>query len=71
MSAILLQPFMPSKAGEVLDVLGVGEGRRGFVDAVLGGDLGYGRRLGGGQKLGKGKGKGKFGGIFPPLAVEE
>ncbi|KAL5349977.1 methionyl-tRNA synthetase [Pseudogymnoascus australis] len=68
-SAILLQPYMPSKAREILDVLGIGEGRRGFVDAVLGGDLGYGRRVEGGQKLGKGKGK--FGGIFPPLAVEE
>ncbi|KFY63419.1 hypothetical protein V496_03964, partial [Pseudogymnoascus sp. VKM F-4515 (FW-2607)] len=28
-SAILLQPYMPSKAREILDVLGVGEGSRG------------------------------------------
>ncbi|ELR01958.1 hypothetical protein GMDG_05131 [Pseudogymnoascus destructans 20631-21] len=73
-SAILLQPYMPTKAREILDVLGVEQGRRGFFDAVVGGDLGYGTAKtwgeGGEVVVGK-KGKGAYGTIFPPLAVEE
>lgn len=56
---------MPTKARQILDMLGVREGRRSFGDAVVGGDLGYGRAVGGGG------GKGKYGTIFPPLGVEE
>ncbi|GAA5877533.1 hypothetical protein JCM8547_000181 [Rhodosporidiobolus lusitaniae] len=33
---ILLQPFMPTKAKQLLDSLGVPEGRRRWVDAVVG-----------------------------------
>lgn len=66
-SGILLQPYMPTKARQILDMLGVQEGRRGFADAVVGGDLGYGRAIGEGVE----KGKGKYGTIFPPLGVEE
>jgi hypothetical protein len=65
---------MPTKAREILDTLGVQEGRRGFGDAVVGGDMEYGRaKVGegeGGVVVGK-KGKGAYGTIFPPLAVEE
>ncbi|KFZ08640.1 hypothetical protein V502_09243, partial [Pseudogymnoascus sp. VKM F-4520 (FW-2644)] len=39
-SGILLQPYMPTKAQQILDMLGVQEGKRGFKDAVVGGDLG-------------------------------
>lgn len=68
MSAILLQPYMPTKARQILDILGVEEGKRGFGDAVVGADLTYGRAVV--ESGGKG-GKGAYGTIFPPLAVEE
>lgn len=45
-AAILLQPYMPTKAAEMLDILGVEEGKRGFGDAVVGADLSYGKSSG-------------------------
>lgn len=67
-SGILLQPYMPTKARQILDILGVEEGKRGFADAVVGADLGYGKAM---VPSGRALGKGAYGTIFPPLAVEE
>lgn len=41
-AGILLQPFMPGKAGELLDRLGVSPLRRALDDARLGADYDYG-----------------------------
>ncbi|KAF8862832.1 hypothetical protein BDZ45DRAFT_645473 [Acephala macrosclerotiorum] len=60
---ILLQPYMPSKAAQLLDMLGVGDFKRTFNDAVLGGDSSYGVPM---TPLGKCA----HDGLFPPLAVE-
>lgn len=60
MSAIMLQPFMPSKSSELADMLGMHVDRRGFEYARLGADDSYG----------EGKvdlGRGTVGVLFPPL----
>lgn len=63
-AAILLQPYMPSKASEILDILGVDEARRTFEDAVFGADFTYGvSRVA--------SGKGALATLFPPLIVED
>lgn len=62
-SGIFLQAFIPDKAAEMLDMLGVDPARRTFDDARLGVDFTYGVPL---RDLGKGKA-----GLFPPLAVED
>lgn len=62
-SGIFLQAFIPDKAAEMLDTLGVEPARRTFEDARLGADFTYGVPL---RDLGKGKA-----GLFPPLAVED
>ncbi|KAH9878576.1 hypothetical protein IAQ61_001848 [Plenodomus lingam] len=62
-AGILLQPYMPNQAAELLDQLGVARERRGFVDAVPGADTGYGvpmRELGSGHE----------GVLFPVLASD-
>ena len=61
---ILLQPYMPSKAAVLLDMMGVDESRRTFEDAVIGADDTYGD-----AKVPIGKGT--FDGLFPPLPVED
>jgi len=51
---ILLQPFIPDKAGELLDMVGVAEDRRSFEHATVGADASYGiPTLRKGQKLGE------------------
>jgi len=40
---ILMQPFMPESMKQVLDIMGVEDGKRGWEDAALGGDWGYGK----------------------------
>jgi methionyl-tRNA synthetase len=60
---ILLQPFMPTKANQLLDMLGVDEGKRRFQDAVLGGDGTYGEKK-------VPVGKCAHDSLFPPLLVE-
>jgi methionyl-tRNA synthetase len=56
---ILLQPFMPGKGAELLDMLDVSPDRRSLSYARLGADDAYGA------------GKDKFRHIlFPPLATE-
>lgn len=64
LSGILLQPFIPDKAGELLDVLGVDEKRRRFEDAEVGADFAYGTPK-------RDPGKSAYNGLFPPLAVED
>lgn len=64
LSGILLQPFIPDKAGELLDILGVDESRRRFDDAKVGADFTYGVPK-------RDPGKSAYDGLFPPLAVEE
>lgn len=61
---ILLQPYMPEKAAQLLDMLGVDESRRTFDDAKLGVDVTYGEPK-------RALGKCAFDSLFPPLAVED
>ena len=63
-SAILLQPFMPSKMKRCLDLLGVEEGKRMFKDARYSADYTYGTPL-----VDPGK-AGSEGTLFPPLVAE-
>jgi methionyl-tRNA synthetase len=60
---ILLQPYMPGKASELLDMIGVDESRRTFGDAFLGIDETYGD-----AKIPVGKDA--WSALFPPLSVE-
>ncbi|PVH78237.1 hypothetical protein DL98DRAFT_534095 [Cadophora sp. DSE1049] len=61
---ILLQPYMPGKASQLLDMLGVDESRRTFADAKLGADDSYG-------KAKVPVGRDAWDGLFPPLPVEK
>lgn len=60
---ILLQPFMPEKAGEMLDVLGVCVTKRTFDHVGLGKDFSYGEPK-------RSVGRGAHEAMFPPLEVE-
>lgn len=60
---ISLQPFMPDKAAELLDTLGVQEDRRTFQYAGFGKDYEYGTPM-------INPGQGSHMGLFPPLEVE-
>ncbi|KAL2858914.1 tRNA synthetases class I (M)-domain-containing protein [Aspergillus pseudodeflectus] len=57
-TGILLQPFMPTKAKEILDVFRVDTSKRNLSDASYGSDTGYGEGIE--KKI-----------IFPPLVSEE
>lgn len=57
---ILLQPFMPTKAGELLDMLGVSQENRDFSKAQLDADWDYGESA-------FDLGKGYENVLFPPL----
>lgn len=60
LAGIMLQPVMPAKAKQLLDMLGVADDRRGFADAQLGVDKDYGvSRVP--------QGKGQAGVLFAPL----
>ncbi|KAH7409088.1 tRNA synthetases class I (M)-domain-containing protein [Cadophora sp. MPI-SDFR-AT-0126] len=61
---ILLQPYMPGKASQLLDMLGVDESRRTFADARFGADDSYG-------KAKVAVGRDAWDGLFPPLPVEK
>lgn len=54
---------MPTKAKELLDMLGVDEGKRRFEDARFNGDFEYGTPK---EKVGKGA----WDSLFPPLVIE-
>jgi methionyl-tRNA synthetase len=60
---ILLQPYMPGKATQLLDMIGVDDARRSFEYAQLGADETYGEAR-------APVGKGAWDGLFPPLSVE-
>lgn len=65
-AAILLQPFMPSKMKTTLDILGVDESKRTFIDAKFRADYSYGVPL-----IEVGKRIGYAGNtLFPPLMAE-
>jgi len=55
---------MPSKASQLLDMLGVDESRRTFADAKLGADDTYGDAK-------APVGRDAWDGLFPPLPVEK
>ena len=59
-SGILLQPYMPSKMKELLDLLGVDPAKRGFENTKFGSDSTYGTPM-------IPVGKGLEGVLFPPL----
>lgn len=61
---ILLQPFMPTKMGLLLDMLGVHDKQRTLEYARVGADQNYGEPA---VELGAGV----SGTLFPPLALEE
>ncbi|PSR90790.1 tRNA synthetases class I (M)-domain-containing protein [Coniella lustricola] len=61
--AILLQPFMPDKAEEMLDLLGVELDKRSFAYLGVGKDFTYGKPL-------RPVGAGAYDALFPPLPVE-
>ena len=63
--SILLQPYMPDRASEALDRLGVAPERRTYEFAVRGADGEYG------QGLKKIESRGSAGSLFPPLLSEE
>jgi methionyl-tRNA synthetase len=64
MTGILLQPYIPNKAKNLLDQLGVQEEKRTLAYCQPGADLDYGTPM---VKLGS-----KLEGVlFPPLASEE
>jgi methionyl-tRNA synthetase len=63
-TGILLQPYMPGKAAQLLDMIGVDESRRGFKDAVLGADETYGEGI-------VPVGMTAWDSLFPPLSVED
>lgn len=60
---ILLQPYMPDKANQLLDMLGVAADMRSFDHAQLGMDADYGI-----SKVDLGRGH--VGALFPPLASD-
>lgn len=60
---ILLQPYMPTKAKTLLDMIGVEDSRRTFDDALFGVDASYGT-----PKVSLGTGA--WDALFPPLPVE-
>jgi len=62
--AILLQPFMPEKAAQALDLLGVDPAWRRFMYTAYGADIKYGS-----PRIDVGK-AGSAGTLFPPLASE-
>lgn len=57
---ILLQPYMPSKMKILLDMLGVKNDARGFIDTKFGADGLYGKSF-------IDVGRGQQGVLFPPL----
>lgn len=63
--SILLQPYMPDRAAEALNRLGVSPSRRTFKHAVRGADDEYGKSF---LKI---ESRGSSGSLFPPLASEE
>ena len=64
-TSILLQPYMPARAADALDRLGVRADRRTFEFAVRGADGEYG------MSAARPEGKGSEGSLFPPLPSSE
>ena len=64
-AGILLQPFMPGKAAELLDRLGADPGRRALADARFGADTAYG------VPTYVPEPGARDAGLFPPLPAED
>jgi len=64
LSAIMLQPYMPSSTRRLLDMLGVNPARRSLRFAEFAADDSYGEAA-----AGVDLGKGHVGTLFPPLAT--
>jgi methionyl-tRNA synthetase len=62
-TGILLQPFLPAKAGQLLDMLGVRQDWRTFEHAALRADPEYGRPF-------VSPGQSRVDALFPPLVEE-
>ena len=60
---ILLQPYMPDKSAQLLDMMGIDAADRSYDNAVWGSDVNYGT-----SKIALKKGV--WGGLFPPLVLE-
>jgi methionyl-tRNA synthetase len=60
-SAILMEPYMPTKAAELLDRLGVDSSQRGWTQCVFNNKIDVGQLVKG-LKDGKGPGH-----LFPPV----
>ncbi|RDW64820.1 putative methionyl-tRNA synthetase [Coleophoma cylindrospora] len=60
-TGILLQPYMPTKASELLDLIGVEKARRGFEFTAIGSDADYGSPLVDWPEFG----------LFPQFPVED
>jgi len=60
---ILLQPYMPGKAKTLLDIMGVEDTKRTFVDTIFGSDGNYGSAI-------APVGTGAWDALFPPLTLE-
>lgn len=60
---ILLQPYMPNKSAELLDMIGVDASKRSYEHATWGSDIEYGTAK-------TSTGKGAWDGLFPPLPLE-
>ncbi|KAK4171959.1 mitochondrial putative methionyl-tRNA synthetase [Triangularia setosa] len=65
---ILLQPFMPTKAGQLLDILGVSLEKRTFKNTELFSDLSYGEAM---IPPGKGREDSLFPALYPGLQAAE
>lgn len=66
LTGIMLQPFIPTHAARLLDLMGVRRDRRGWDYARFAADYEYGTPLDGLEP-----GKGVVGTVFPPLAAED
>lgn len=64
-AGILLQPVMPTKMAQLLDVMGVDADKRRFEDAAFGKDLTYGE-----PKIDPGP-PGEWATLFPPQPSTE
>ncbi|RFU34612.1 hypothetical protein B7463_g1695, partial [Scytalidium lignicola] len=65
-AGILLQPYIPNKASELLDVLGVDKSRRGYDFALFRADDSYGVPI-----KSPGNSRNAWESLFPPLSVED
>ena len=64
MTAICLQPVIPIKMDQLMDMLGIQQSRRSWQHAGFGADEGYGESM-------VDLGRGQEGTLFPPLSTDK